>query len=248
MIVWLTGSTSAGKTWLGDFLRHYHDFNHIDGDKALAIYFSSGTDFVKNLYKSFEEYWFDYKEAPLELWVPYYKDLCDQIAECYQKTPEKSIVLSFSTYPRVVRDYVREEIKRLTGEDLIMIFLDMSKEDYARRQYAKLLEWCRTQKTTIQQVWEDSFKLPGKYTEEGIRKFYQEARQMKGLEPIQADEQNSYTIDTNDLHVKVVPEITRILQLKECPDFDNEVIMKLRTERLEEYKVLRDEIKKNKTS
>ena len=47
MIVWLTGSSSAGKTWLGDFLRHYHGFHHIDGDKALALFVNKEDGMVK---------------------------------------------------------------------------------------------------------------------------------------------------------------------------------------------------------
>uniref|UniRef100_A0A7M5WJ50 Uncharacterized protein n=1 Tax=Clytia hemisphaerica TaxID=252671 RepID=A0A7M5WJ50_9CNID len=247
MIVWLTGSTSAGKTWLGDFLKHYHNFIHLDGDVKIVL--EGESDAVKGLIDAFYKYWFDSKEAPLELWVPYYQELCERVIKQYKETPETDIVLSFSTYPRVVRDYVRAEIKRGTGQDLVMVLLDMSKDDYARRQKDKLFEWAKAHNKTVQEIWEDHEKLKamGEYDMSKLEAYYREAKEMRGVEPIQEDEENSFTIDTNGFHVKVVPEITRILKLKECPDLDNDVIMKMRSERLEGYARLKEEMKKGKS-
>jgi len=242
MIVWLTGCTSAGKTWLGDFLQHYHNWIHIDGDRRIVLQMEE--EVTTNLFKSFYEYWFEYKEAPLELWVPYFQELCDRIAEAHKVNPASNIVLSFSTYPRVVRDFVRKEVKKLTGEDLTMILLEMSKDDYVRRQKDKLQQWLKGMNKTVEQVWEehDAFKGLGEYSEENLTKYYQQAKEMKGLEPIQADEANSFTIDTNGLHVKVVPEVTRVLNLTPC-EYDNEVIMKIRSDHIEEYKKLKEQKK-----
>ena len=151
MIAWLTGATSAGKTWLGDFLQHHHNFLHVDGDQRMILHYGN-CEMTDGVVKAFYGYWFDNKEAPSELWHPYYNELCDKITDQYKADPEKSIVLSFSTYPRAVRDYVREEVKRRTGQDLIMVLLSMSLDDYARRQKDKFNEWAKAHNQTPEEV------------------------------------------------------------------------------------------------
>ena len=243
MIVWLTGVTSAGKTWLGDFLQHYHGYIHIDGDQRMAVHYGK-CDITDGVVRAFHEYWFDRKEAPLELWVPYYKELCDKVAEQYRKSPETDIVLSFSTYPRAIRDYVRGEIKQTTGQDLTMILLHMSIDDYAKRQKDKFVEWATAHNQTFEEIWNGipRLKALGEYSEEKLIAYHKVAREFMGLEPIQPDEESSFTIETDSLHTKVVPEVTRILQLRECQNVDYDVIKKIRTDRLEGYAKLKKEM------
>ena len=243
MILWLTGVTSAGKTWLGDFLQHYHGYVHIDGDQHMAVYSAEKSDVTKNIFRAFYEYWLQEKEAPLELWRPYFQMFIDKAVEQYRKSPDTDIVITFSTYPRTARDFARAEIKRATGQDLTMILLSMSIDDYARRQKNKLVEWAAAHKQTIEEVWNSHFEDKGEYSEEKLDATYREAKEFRGLEPIQADEENSYTVSTDNFHVDVVPEVTRILKLRECPNLDNDVIKKIRSDRLEGYAKLKEELK-----
>ena len=45
---------------------------------------------------------------------------------------ESNIVVTFATYPRQVRDFLREQIKESTGQDLIFILLQVSEEEYLK--------------------------------------------------------------------------------------------------------------------
>lgn len=75
MIVWITGPATAGKTWLGDFLQHYHDWIHVEGDKPQHI--KKNSAIAQNLLVAFFEYWVKLKPAPFELWSDYYQRLCN---------------------------------------------------------------------------------------------------------------------------------------------------------------------------
>ena len=139
MIVWITGRTTAGKTWLGDFLQHYHGWVHVEGDKVLHTRRDSAIS--KNLHAAFLEYWLKLKPAPFELWSDYYKNLCNQVLEIVNGKTESNIVVTFSTYPRLVRDFVREQIKESTGQDLIFILLEVSEEEYLKRSTIRLKDF-----------------------------------------------------------------------------------------------------------
>ena len=75
---------------------------------------------------------------------------------------------------------------------------------------------------------------------------YQKAREFQGLEPIQSDEENSYTVDTDNFHGNVVTEITKFLNLPKVLTVDNDVINKIRTDRLEEYAKIKKDMKEKK--
>ena len=52
------------------------------------------------------------KPVPFELWSDYYQNLCNEILQTFNEDKDANIVLTFAVYPRVVRNFVREQIKR----------------------------------------------------------------------------------------------------------------------------------------
>ena len=149
MIVWITGPTTAGKTWLGDFLQHYHDWTHVEGDKVLHTRKDSRTS--KNLYAVFHEYWLKSKPAPFELWSEYFKNLCNEVVEIMNDKKVSNIVVTFATYPRLVRDFLREQIKESTGQDLVFILLEVSEEEYLKRSAIRLKDFVKTSGSTMEE-------------------------------------------------------------------------------------------------
>ena len=118
MIVWITGRATAGKTWLYDFLQHYHGWVHVEGDEVMNT--SKDSTITKNLFAAFE-YWFKLKPAPFEMWSEYFKNRCYQVVEIVNSKKESNVAVTFATYPRLVRDFLRDQIKESTGQDLIFI-------------------------------------------------------------------------------------------------------------------------------
>ena len=99
-------------------------------------------------------------------------------------------------------------------------------------------------------VWNgvDILSAQGEYSEEKLNAHYQKAREFQGLEPIQSDEENSYTVDTDHFHGNVVTEITKFLNLPKVLTVDNDVIKKITTDRLEDYGKMKKNMKEEKES
>lgn len=235
MIVWVTGCTTSGKTWLGDFLQYYHGWVHAEGDKL--VHSKADSEISKNVMTAFLEYWMKSKEAPFELWSKYYQNLCDQVHEIYREKQNISIVVTFSTYPRVVRDYVREQIKKSTGQELIFILLDVSREEYLTRSVVRLMDFVKTAGRTIEDLWEknENMNKLGAYSEQRLKDYFLKEDFIQGLEPLREDEANSFTIDANENHVHVVPEVSRILNLRKLDDIDVDTVKGININRWKQH-------------
>ena len=246
MIVWITGRTTAGKTWLGDFLQHYHGWVHVEGDKVLHT--RKDSTISKDLYVAFLEYWLKLKPAPFELWSEYYKDLCNQVVQIVNGKKESNIVVTFSTYPRLVRDFLREQIKESTGQDLIFILLDVSEEEYLKRSAIRLQDFVKTSGSTMEEFWEknENMKKLGEYSERKLKQYFLNAGLIQGMEPIEEDEAKSFTINANDNHVHVVPEISRILNLPMVENTDVELVKDMTIKRWKQYNKIMEEDRNKK--
>lgn len=140
-----------------------------------------------------------------------------------EKKKDINIVVTFSTYPRVVRDFVREKIKESTGQELTFILLDVSREEYLTRSVVRLMDFVKTAGRTIEDLWEknENMNKLGAYSEQGLKDYFLKEDFIQGLEPLKEDEANSFTIDANENHVHVVPEVSRILNLRELHDINS---------------------------
>ena len=70
-----------------------------------------------------------------------------------------NIVVTFATYPRLVRDFLREQIKESTGQDLIFILLEVSEEEYLKRSAIRLKDFVKTSGPTMEESWEKNENL-----------------------------------------------------------------------------------------
>ena len=247
MIVWITGRTTAGKTWLGDFLQHYHGWVHVQGDEVMNT--SKDSTMTKNLFAAFE-YWFKLKPAPFELWSEYYKNLCNQVVETVNGKNESNIVVTFATYPRLVRDFLCEQIKENTGQDLIFILLEVSEEEYLKRSAIRLKDFVKTSGSTMENFWEknENMKKLGEYSESNLKQFFLNAGLIQGIEPIEEDEAKSFTINANDNHVHVVPEISRILNLSMVENTDVKLVKDITITRWKQYNKIMEEERNKKSN
>ena len=243
MIVWITGRTTAGKTWLGDFLQHYHGWVHVESDEVMNT--SKDSTITKNLFAAFE-YWFKLKPAPFELWSEYYKNLCNQVVEIVNGKNESNIVVTFATYPRLFN----EQIKESTEQDLIFILLQVSEEEYLKRSAIRLKDFMKTSGSTMEDFWEknENMKKLGEYSESNLKQFFLNAGLIQGIEPIEEDEAKSFTINANDNHVHVVPEISRILNLSMVENIDVKLVKNITITRWKQYNKMMEEERKKKSN
>lgn len=114
VVLWLTGYPGSGKTWLGDYLEHAQQFVHVDGDAIMLSQVQEDKDLTAGIIKAFYSYWLQGRPAPEDCWVPYYTKLCSLITAARAANPKRHIVCTFSTYPRLVRDFVRTQIPEVT--------------------------------------------------------------------------------------------------------------------------------------
>ena len=219
---------------------------HVEGDKVLHT--RKDSTISKNVYVAFLEYWLKLKPAPFELWSEYYKDLCNQVVQIVNGKKESNIAVTFSTYPRLVRDFLREQIKESTGQDLIFILLDVSEEEYLKRSAIRLQDFVKTSGSTMEEFWEknENMKKLGEYSERKLKQYFLNAGLIQGMEPIEEDEAKSFTINANDNHVHVVPEISRILNLPMVENIDVELVKDITIKRWKQYNKIMEEDRNKK--
>ena len=91
----------------------------------------------------------------------------------------------------------------------------VSKEEYLKRSVARLMDTIKASSSTMKEHWgrnEDMKKL-GEHSEIKLKKYFLKADLLRELEPLEEDESNSFTTNANEIHVNVVPEILRILNV-----------------------------------
>ena len=82
---WLTGYPTSGKTWVGDYLQIYQDFEHVDGDEYLSLWAEGKgnpkyKDPVEDFFSYMMEYIFEQKPVPEGKGESYY----DLVIEKYK--------------------------------------------------------------------------------------------------------------------------------------------------------------------
>lgn len=241
MIVWLTGCTTSGKTWLGDFLQCYHGYTHVEGDRRLFV--ERDSEVSLNIVKAFYEYWFLGKEAPLELWVEYFQQLVDEASDALKKDPDSNVVISFSTYPCVVRDFLRTEIKKKIGKELTFVALDVSFDEYVKRNIVRFKDFVKNSGKSLEEQWESNEKMKkiGSYSEDNLVKYFTDENLVRGMEPLDKNNPNNHTINANENHRHVVPEISRILNLPVVENVDVEKVKQVQLERWTRYTKMYEE-------
>ena len=226
MILWITGIPTAGKTWLDDFLQHYHGWIHIDGDEGMLV--RPDEDTTKNVAVAFFQYWMKSEVAPVKLWHPYYRNLCQEVKTVSEQNPNANIVITGATYLRIMRDFLRNQIKENTSQELTYVSLHVSEEEYVKRIAKRTREYAKSIGKTMEEYWK--FRNYGEYSESKEEEHYRSQGYIKLNEVIQNDEPNSSTIDVDD-KANAVPEISRILNLPSVDAVDAELITQINVTR-----------------
>ena len=94
--------------------------------------------------------------------------------------------------------------------------------------------------STMEKYWrrkEDMKKL-GEYSETKLKEYFLKVDLIRGLEPLDGDESNSFTINTNETHKHVVPEISRILNLPKVERIDTKLAKSIAVARWKQYNKL----------
>ena len=101
---------------------------------------------------------------------------------------ESNIVVTFATYPRQVRDFLREQIKESTGQDLIFILLQVSEEEYLKIAISaiSIKAFEKTSGSTMEEFWgkNENMEKLGKYPESKLKQCFRNAGLIHGIEPI----------------------------------------------------------------
>lgn len=153
-ILFITGRSGAGKTFLGDYLESYCGFKHIDGDSWMHSPVPEHKRATELFVTSFFGFIFQGKPAPPELWTPYYSIVCDQINILAQQDPTSKLAVSLSVYPRAVRDYLRSRLP----PHLKFIVIDCPEEECVKRHFQRTSAYAKVHGMTLQEHWESENK------------------------------------------------------------------------------------------
>ena len=107
-ILWVSGRPTSGKTWVGDYLLHHHDWHHLDGDEQFFL--QPHGDTVQMYNQAREDYQFKGKSAPAQLWMPFLSNICEQAMEM-RKNISTNMVITMGLFSREQADFVRQIMK-----------------------------------------------------------------------------------------------------------------------------------------
>ena len=117
----------------------------------------------------------------LNVWIPFYKLLCDEVLKIKKKYPSKNIIITQSVYIYEVRKYIRDYL----GNNLLFIILNTDSNLLVER----IIERHSAQAKELGQTFEE---YQGKTVDEFKKNC---ALWSKGFELMVKDEINTYQID-----------------------------------------------------
>ena len=148
----ITAWSGVGKTTTGDFLGEYCGFHHLDGDEDMRSPDAGCKEATAGLISSFNDYWFKDKDAPPELWHPYYSMLCDKCAAAAQEHAD--VVVSISVYRREVRDFLRNRMGALSADtELVILKLECDVDRVVESAIERLSGFMALSGKTVEDSW-----------------------------------------------------------------------------------------------
>ena len=162
-LIWLAGCSSAGKTFMGDYLAT-RGFHHIDGDMGNQMESEEMKTMWGNLHKSMEAFMAK-TEVKEEEWKPYYEFL---IKEYKKAIPTgKDIVLSFAMCDAFGEcEWLKKEIPGLE-----FFVLDVNMDEIVRRSLPRNKAFMIAAGTTVEEQWnEEAIAAYGPFSEEAYEK------------------------------------------------------------------------------
>eukprot|EP00927_Polykrikos_kofoidii_P047567 TRINITY_DN41792_c0_g1_i1.p1 TRINITY_DN41792_c0_g1~~TRINITY_DN41792_c0_g1_i1.p1 ORF type:complete len:304 (+),score=46.00 TRINITY_DN41792_c0_g1_i1:44-913(+) len=261
-LIWLSGPPTAGKTWLGDFLAHYHGWLHVDGD-ADATRFSQGTDDeslndrVTKSRRATKEFRDKRVEPPMELWRPYLEQLCADVGSAVLSNPERDVVVAYTVATAPMWRFVRSELLRLLhGRRITVVHLVLPMEESVSRGFKRVEGYCKSSSVTLAQAWQNMVEKgmveigseppSGDDPEAVARELFQRhfARRHEkwtfGTEPWSYappdTAEGDLEIDTSNGHCDVVPKIAELLRLEPVKSVDADLVSKVNYDRLASFK------------
>ena len=90
----------------------------------------------------------------------------------------------------------------------------------------------------MEEFWKknENMRKLGEYSESNLKEFFLNAGLIQGIEPIEENKANSFTINANDDHAHVVPEISRFLNLPVVKNIDFGLVKDITIARWKQWK------------
>lgn len=183
-VVWLSGNSGAGKTFVGDALERMAAFKHIDGDELFFSEDPADQALFARLVESFS-FWFEGRPAPPELWHPYYTRQCGRVRAALAEGHTR-VCVSLTVYHRETRDFLRAQLPNHT-----FLLLRCSQEELIRRARVRFAQYAASRGQSVEDCWLDAHKAP--YSEEAFVR--QTLDVMRGLQPIAEGERGCFEVD-----------------------------------------------------
>ena len=149
----IVGFSGAGKTFAGDYLERFHNVAHVNGDFVMHSRDERLKRLTTNLRTAFNDFWFDSRPAPAELWQPYFDEMISRVRE-FQKEHEQ-VCLTFAAYHAETRSYLRMHLP-----EMIFIVLDMDIDALIDRHSKRFEKYADAQGQSVADAFEKITKIP----------------------------------------------------------------------------------------
>jgi len=130
-IVFVVAMPGKGKTFTGNYLEQYHDFQHIDGDLPLR---TCDKPEIESMVRKLSTPTFkypecsnprnvDFDEKTKEYWGPYFDHLAENVLEA-AKANDK-VVITFAVCANIMGTHFIDKLKEGGAENITMLVLTM---------------------------------------------------------------------------------------------------------------------------
>jgi len=235
----ITAYSGSGKSFLGDYLELYCGFAHVDGDEPLFM--PQHADIAKRFRQVYYDFWLSGQDAPVELWQPVYRLICDW-AKAAGETNDR-VVITQSMYSKQARTFVREQ---LGSENVAFVHVHVDEDVLIRGLLARdTQDWPNLfGGKGIEQCWDEGVppldgqkEQYGEFAFESYRQFKLKDSNIRGFVPLSKDEGPYSVLDATARDDSVSEKLLKILGLP-CPaeNIDLERIKKANSQRQMKYK------------
>lgn len=186
-VVWLSGNSGAGKTFIGDALARLGGFAHVDGDDLFWSTDPGEKALFANLVKAFD-HWFEGQCAPPELWQPYFTRQVARVRE-QLAAGRADVVISLTVYHRETRDFIRVLLP-----EHAFVLLRCGRDELVRRARVRFDAYAASRGQSVAAAFEEAHGRP--FSDEAFEA--QTVAIMRGLQPLEPDEKGCVEVDVTD--------------------------------------------------
>lgn len=229
-IIWISGRPTSGKSWVGDFLQEQHGWFHLDGDEQHYLQPDSEAN---KLYAQADYIKGKGHPAPQELWAPFLTNIYKQALDVMSRI-SSDIVVTRGFHDKVQAEFVRCLFQH-SKVSIKFVELRVSDEEFVLRYKKRISKQVDMHSLSTEEYWRSKkrFSVWGDFNEVNVTRFIKDC--MIGWNDTLEGIDDCFIIENSEDHNNLVEKLTKILDLPQTVQVDQEKIEEVNDMRWKNY-------------